>query len=143
MHLKLSQIRAHHPCRGGWEKLLASLGGASVPPDTVVSLGDVAQSNGAADAWWCVRCLDWSDVAVRRTVVGALLPAVRRAAEHTQDRRVHDCVAAVARWQAGDDAENLIQAADAAAAAAAADAEREAQRKDLIAAFPPLHGRPE
>lgn len=128
---------------------MASLDGPATSLDTVVSLGDIARSNGAADAWWCVRCLDWSDIAVRRAVIGALLPAVRRAAVHTQDQRVHGCIASLARWQAGDDTVDLAEVAWAAwaaweawavdAAAGAGAAEVEAQRNDLITAFPPLH----
>ena len=152
--ITLADIRNHHPCAGGWTKLLTSLGGSSTPLDTRVSLGDVARSNGEADAWWCVKALDWSDVSVRRAVIAALLPSLRRAAACTTDKRVHNCLVTLARWCAGEDVdlravERAARAADAAWAAAwaarAADAagaaaEREAQRSDLIAAFPPLHG---
>ena len=146
--LTLQQIRDQSPCIGGWTKLLISLG--NPPMDTVISLGDVAKSNDAADAWWCVRALDWSDMALRRRVIAALMPSVERAAQHTTDKRVHDCIAAIHDWIAGRPAD-LEAAAWAAAAAAAAEAaeaaaawaaeaaaEREAQRQDLIAAFPPL-----
>ena len=47
--LTLQQIRDAHPCEDGWCQLLKSLGG-NPPMDTVVSLGDIARSNGAADA---------------------------------------------------------------------------------------------
>lgn len=173
--ITLRSIRNHRPCEEGWKTLLTSLGGASVSLDTEVSLGDIARSNGAADAWWCVRAMNWSDIAVRRVVVAALMPAVRRAARHTDDRRVHDCIAALDRWIGGDDSVDLmaaevppvrvwavrtaVWAAEAAvwanrsaersawaavwAAEAEAAAERaaefDAQRADLIAAFPPLH----
>ena len=133
--------------RTGFRKLLAYLGEPDVGwnPQRSVSLGDIAHSNGVDDAWWCVRALDWSDVAVRRAVIAALLPAVRRAAAHTTDERMHSAVVAVARWAAGDDAVDLI-AAWAAAGAAAGDAawdaawdvERTQQAADLIVAFPPL-----
>jgi hypothetical protein len=142
--------------------------------DTVISLGDVAKSNDAADAWWCVRALDWSDIALRRQVIAALMPAVERATKHTSDKRVYDCVAVIHDWIAGKpaDLEAAAQAAWAAAKAAwaaaraaeaaakaaamaawaaaraaeaawaaaraAEEEERETQRQDLIAAFPPL-----
>jgi len=163
--------------------------------DTVISLGDVAKSNGAADAWWCVRALDWNNEQVRREVIKALIPAVERASKHTTDKRVYDCIGALKDWLDGKPADldaaaraagaaaraagAAARAADAAvdaerapadaarAAAWAADAERatawaawaadaagaawaawaadaagaaelEAQRADLIAAFPPL-----
>ena len=143
--MTLAAIRAQSPCADGWTKLLKSLG--TPPLDTIVSLGDIARSNGAADVWWCVRCLDWSDIAVRRAVIGALLPTLRRAGERTTDPRVHECLGAVAAWQAGDDSVDLRAAwaaAQAAAAAAAEEAvaeedERDRKRDDLIRAFPPLH----
>ena len=162
--MTLSQIRKHHLCRDGWKTLLASLGGARTPLTTRVSLGDIARSNGAADAWWCARALDWSDATVRRRVVSVLLLTVRRAATHTTDERVHACIDAVQRWCDGDNsvdleaaalaaeaaeaaalaAEAAAQAAWAAAGAAEAAADAEAlaaeaaARADLIAAFPPL-----
>jgi hypothetical protein len=164
--MTLKDIRARGPRRvkrgqkTGWNLLVASLGPAGRDRATRVSLGDVARSNGAADAWWCVCALDWTDIAVRRAVVAPLLKAVRRAATHTADRRVHDCIDAVQRWCDGDGAVDLIEAArEAEASASAREAEAEAwaawaaassreagaaagaeiaqQRQDLIAAFPP------
>jgi len=191
--LTLQQIRERSPCSEGWTELLKSLG--NPPMDTVISLGDVAKSNGAADAWWCVRALDWNNEQVRREVIKALIPAVERASKHTTDKRVYDCIGALKDWLDGKPADldaaaraagaaaraagAAARAADAAvdaerapadaarAAAWAADAERatawaawaadaagaawaawaadaagaaelEAQRADLIAAFPPL-----
>ena len=132
--MTLQQIRDQSPCAEGWTKLLKSLG--NPPLDTVISLGDVAKSNNAADAWWCVRVLDWSNKQMRRDVIKALIPSVERAAKHTADKRVHDCICALKDWLDGKPAD-LDAAADAAARAAWA-AEFEAQRADLIAAFPPL-----
>ena len=94
--LTLQQIRDKSPCGNGWTKLLKSLG--NPPMDTVISLGDVAKSNGAEDAYWCVRALDWSDITLRRQVIAALLPSVERAARHTTDKRVHDCIGALKDW---------------------------------------------
>jgi hypothetical protein len=155
MMLTLQQIRDQSPCTEGWTKLLKSLG--NPPMDTVISLGDVAKSNDAADAWWCVQALDWSDMTIRRQVIVVLMPLIERAAKHTEDKRVHDCIAAIHDWIAGRpaDLEAAARAAAAwaaaaeaaraaaaeaawAAAEAAAAAEKETQRQDLIAAFPPL-----
>ncbi len=139
--LTLQQIRDQSPCTEGWTKLLKSLG--NPPMGTVISLGDVAKSNDAADAWWCVRALDWSDMAVRRQVVAAVMPSVERAAKHTTDKRVHDCIAVIHDWIAGRPADLEAAAAaaawvEAASARRMAAAEKETQRQDLIAAFPPL-----
>ena len=138
--LTLQQIRDQSPCQEGWTKLLKSLG--NPPLNTAISLGDVAQSNGAADAWWCVRALDWSNEQVRRDVIKALIPSVERAAKHTDDKRVHDCINALKDWIDGKpaDLDAAARAAGAAAwaARAAEKAALESQRADLIAAFPPL-----
>ena len=146
--LTLQQIRDQSPCSEGWTKLLKSLG--NPPLNTAISLGDVAKSNGAADAWWCVWALDLDNEQVRREVIKALLPSVERAAEHTTDRRVQDCIGALkdwvdgksadfeaAAWVAAEAAAGAAEEAGAAAEAAGA-AELEAQRSDLITAFPPL-----
>ena len=158
----LAKIRAKSPCEEGWKKLLAGLGykNGKHNHDHIVSLGDIATTNDAADAMWCVRALDWSDIAVRRAVIaGAVLPAVKRASKHTKDKRVFDCTDAIERWCAGDNKVDLRKAAAAAFASAAAfaaaaaaaaayaaayaaadarKAEREQQRQDIIAAFPPI-----
>jgi hypothetical protein len=113
--LTLQQIRDQSPCIEGWTNLLKSLG--NPPMETVISLGDVAKSNDAADAWWCVRALNWSDMALRRQVIAALMPSVERAAKHTTDKRVHDCIDVIHDWIAGKPAD-LNAAAEAAARAA-------------------------
>ena len=115
--MTLQQIRDQSPCSEGWTKLLKSL--SNPPMDTVISLGDVAKSNDAADAWWCVRALDWSDMALRRQVIAALIPTLERAAQHTNDKRVHDCIGALKDWLDGKPAD-LEAAAKAAKAARAA-----------------------
>lgn len=165
--MTLASIRAKHPCKDGWKKLLAGLGyKGKYDPDRVVSLGDIATINDAADAMWCVRVLDWPDIAVRRAVIaGAVLPAIKRVSASTKDQRVHKCIAAIEKWCAGDDSVDLnaayaaadaayaaayaaaytatyaaaaADAADAYAYAAASKKERERQRQDIIAAFPPV-----
>jgi hypothetical protein len=72
------------------------------------------------------------------------MPSVERAAKHTTDKRVHDCIAVIHDWIAEKPADLTAAAAAGAAVTAGAAAyasraaEREAQRQDLIAAFPPL-----
>lgn len=148
-HITLQKIRDAKPCSGGWTKLLTALG--NPPLETVISLGDVAVSNNAADALWCARCID-----DRRAVVALVMPAVKRASAHTTDQRVHDCIAALDLWVAGDDKVDLNAAAEAAEAAgawaaaaawawiaaeaarAAWLAERNLQVTDIIGVAPPL-----
>lgn len=148
--ITLQQIRNAHPCKEGWETLLAALGKPK-ELSMQVSIGDVAKSNGAQDAFWCCRCID-----DRRFLLSLIMPALKRASVHTDDSRVHDCISALEKWLAGDESIGLLAAAYAAAYAAdaasavaadaayAADAvtsraaEREQQVLDIIA-LSPLH----
>jgi hypothetical protein len=164
--MPLTDIRAAGPCgidrspeRTGFRLLLHAIGEPDVGwnPDRRVSLGDIARSNGAPDAWWCVRAMDWRDIAVRRAVISVLLVSCRRAAVHTTDSRALDCLDALTRWCAGDDSVDLakvqqevrlVRAAASAAARWAADAaawasvvraeELELQITDILTAFPPI-----
>jgi len=137
LSITLADIRAAHPCVSGWATLLTALGYADgkFDPDHQVTVGDVAVSNGAADAWWCVRSLDCANVTVRRRVVRALLPCCRRVAVHTTDARVVDCLDAIFRWVEGDDTVDLRAAAYAADAAAYAAADAAAARAAYAAAY--------
>ena len=118
--ITLADIRAHHPCEDGWRKLITALGTSE--PATRLTIGDVAKANGAADAMWCLRCID--DHRVR---IAAVMPAVRRASAHTTDQRAHDCIAAIERWLAGDDSVDLRAARAAARAAGWAATEAAAE----------------
>ena len=176
----LAQVSACSPCEDGWRKALKAFGTSD--PATVISIGDMVLSNGIEDALWCLRVLNWEDVAVRRYVLRTVvLPACRRAATHTTDSRVIECLDALDRWVDGDDtvdlaklaagaeaaqaeewaaaraaraetaraleaagAEAALEAAEAAwaaawaAEAAAEEEKRQAQLRDILAAFPPI-----
>jgi hypothetical protein len=126
MLITLQQIREQSPCREGWTTLLRSLGN---PTDmsVTVSFGDIAKSNGEQDALWCLRCI--SD---RRFAVSLIMPAVKRASSYTTDKCVHDCIAALDKWLAGDDAVDLM--AVAARSTAVSDAAYAAARAAAYAA---------
>jgi len=111
--ITLQQIRDAGPCESGWRKLNKTLGNPDLSVE--ISIGDVVLSNGLDDALWCLRFLP------PRERVAAIMPCVRRASAHTSDPRVHECIAAIDRWLAGDDNVD-IQAATAATATAAAAA---------------------
>jgi len=154
--ITLQQIRDAGPCESGWRKLNKTLGNPDLSVE--ISIGDVVLSNGLDDALWCLRVLP------PRERVAAIMPSVRRASARTSDPRVHECIADVDRWLAGDAsvdmraaravawtaaaraaafaaAEAAFAAAEAAAWAARAAAsatEREYQRRDLLDMFPPL-----
>ena len=126
MLITLQQIRDKSPCTEGWRKLLASLGNPSDMTITV-SIGQIARSNGPDDALWCLRCTEFD----RRDVVRAILPSVKRASVHTIDKRVHDCIAVIDAWIAGNATNAELQtAADAAARATAYAVARAARAAD-------------
>ena len=52
----LNAIREHSPCEEGWEKLLKSLGKTEAD-DEPLPLVTILDSNGIADAIWCLRTL--------------------------------------------------------------------------------------
>ena len=137
----LAQVSACLPCEDGWCKALKALGTSD--PATTITIGDVVLSNGVSDALWCLRVLNWEDVAVRRYVLRTVvLPACRRAATHTTDSRVIECLDVLDRWVDGDDNVDLAKLAETAwaaeAEAAAEEEEHQAQRRDILAAFPPI-----
>jgi len=138
----LADARRHDACKSGYNRFKETLRKAY--PDTDIetvrwSIGDVARVN-LDDALWC-SCMVNDD----RTRVAAVMPAVRRASAHTTDERVVFCIGEIDRWLAGDDSVDLgavraaAWAAGAVRAAAwdAGAAERDNQRADLIAMFPP------
>ena len=113
MILTLQVIRDHRPCQGGWETLTKAIGSNLT---TELSIGNVLISNGLDDALWCLQCLE------PRVRVAAIMPAVKRAAVHIDDKRVHDCIADIDKWLAGDDTVDLAAAeAESWAAAEAAE----------------------
>ena len=124
--ITLGNIRAKEPCAPGWAKLTETLGTTNLAVE--LSIGDILIANGRSDALWALRCLP------PREAVAAVMPAVKRASVHTTDQRVHDCIAAVDSWLAGDDSVDLKTAAVAEAWVAAAAAAAEAALRDAWAA---------
>jgi len=126
--LTLQEIRDHSPCQSDWKKLTKAVGNDMT---TKLSIGDVVISNGLDDgALWCLRCLDL------RKRVAAIIPAVKRAAVHSKDQRVHDCVKDIEKWLAGDNSINLYAAwAAAGSAARTAAGSAEGSHAERIAAW--------
>ena len=56
----LNKIRSHSPCSDGWAKLLKHLR-KSGPDDEPLALTTIIDSNGLADAIWCLRACDGID----------------------------------------------------------------------------------
>jgi hypothetical protein len=55
----LAEIKKHTPCLAGWRTLLRAL---PTPHhiDTPITIGFIAESNGAQDAIWCIRAEPYS-----------------------------------------------------------------------------------
>jgi len=79
-----------------------------------VAIGDIAIILGPSDAWSCVKCLA-DTPEVRRALVRALLPTVRRAAAYAANANAASFAAQVAAYAAAS-------AASASASAAAEEA---------------------
>jgi len=108
MTITLQIIRDHNPCTDDWKTLTKAIGSDLT---TELSIGDVLISNGLDGALWFMNCLE------PRVRVAAIMPAVKRTSVYTTDSRVHDCIADIERWLAGDDTVDLKAASEAARAA--------------------------
>ena len=151
MKTTLNKIRAHEPCKDGWEKLLKHLGKTKAD-DESLSLLTILDSNGLDDALWCLRAVDgyekekrlfavWCTKKVQHLVtdqksIKAIDAAKRYAhgkATYEELKQASDAALYAARaaaiyaaWAAASDA--AIYAARAAAIYAASAAERDAAR---------------
>ena len=119
----LNAIRAHRPCRSGWEKLLCHLG-KTAADDEPLDLLTVLDSNGLDDALWCLRALGPEhDNAVRLLVCDLVEPAMRFVPPgETLPQEALRVARAFARGQATAGELAAAWAAARAAAWAAADA---------------------
>ena len=54
IYTTLNKIRSHHPCQGGWCKLLKHLN-KTESDDEPLPLSTVLDSNGLDDCLWCLR----------------------------------------------------------------------------------------
>ena len=128
----LAKIRSHSPCEDGYKKLCKSLGGIrKYGKDTPITVRQIVESNGLADALWCLRTMPehnnrWRLLAVRyaRTVQRFMtdprsLAALDVAERHANGLATDDELKAA--WAAAADAADAADAAaDAARSAAAA-----------------------
>ncbi len=125
----LNRIRAHHPCVGGWQKLLAHLG-KTAADDEPLSFETILAANGLDDALWCLRAEPqhakeyrllavWFARQVQHLMTDPRsLAALDVAERHANGEATHGELSAAwaAAWDAARDA------AGAAAGAAARDA---------------------
>ena len=134
----LAKIREHEPCKFGWVKLHKSLGGIkSYGLHTPVKFSQIAESNGLADAVWCLRSIcPEHEKEVRLFAADCAESVLHLYEKEHDDTRPRDAIQAArdfangliddgrraAAWAAGD------AAGDAACSAAARIAARVAAR---------------
>ena len=128
----LNKIRDHSPCADGWQKLLRTLGKTKAD-DEPLSIIEILDSNGFADALWCLRTVDDHEREIRLLAV-----EFARTVKHMmRDPRSIEALDVAERYAnglaTGEQFSSARAAArDAAGAAAAVDAAVAEQTKMLI-----------
>lgn len=124
MKTTLNKIRAHSPCKDGWENLLTYLGKTQAD-DEPLAITTIIDSNGLEDALWCLRAVEGKDKEIRLFAVWC----ARQVQYLMKDKRSIDALDVAERYANGEATEEDLKAAsevasDAARAAgdAAADA---------------------
>jgi len=136
MRTTLNQIRSHHPCCNGWEKLLRGLG-KTASDDDPLWLDTVLDHNGLDDALWCLRAVENCDREISLYAVWCAQRVLQlRAAQSAAEKAEWSAPAAwAAAWTALASASaSAASAASASAAAVASDtrnSERAAQAEEL------------
>jgi hypothetical protein len=121
--ITLQKIRAHSPCKEGWETLLNSKG-KTASDNEEFPLSEVVESNGINDAFWCLRCLpDYNNL----WRLYAVWCAEQVKHLMTDERSLNALVVARAHANGTATNEDLAAAWDAAW-----DAARDAQKEKLI-----------
>ena len=113
----LNRIRAHSPCREGWEKLLGGLGKTKAD-DEALPFSRIVEINGLNDALWCCRAgpdyaREWRLFAVW---------CARQVQHLTTGPRSIAALDVAERFANGEATEGELATAFAAAEAAAGDA---------------------
>lgn len=120
----LNEIRAHEPCKDGWEKLLRHLGKTQAD-DEPLALLTVLESNGLEDALWCLRTKSLDRLSRHFQAWCAEQVLYMFEAERPNDMRVRHQIAVLRNDDATDDERAVAQAA---ARVAALDASRDTSR---------------
>ena len=125
----LNRIRAHSPCREGWEKLLKGLG-KTAADDEPLPYSRIVEINGLYDALWCCRAepqytREWRLFAVW---------CARQVQHLMTDERSIAALDVVERYANGRATDEELAAAGAAARDAARDAAWAAARDAAWAA---------
>ena len=114
MQTTLNKIRAHSPCKTGWEKLLKHLGKTKAD-DEPLALLTILDSNGLDDALWCLRAVNGRDKEISLYAVWCA-----RQVQHLMiDARSISAIYVAERYANGEATEEELAEAGAAAWAAA------------------------
>ena len=122
----LNAVREHRPCEDGWEKLLKSLKKTKAD-DEELSLEHILESNGVADAIWCLRTVDGYDREKRLFACDAADHVLHLYEEkYPDDDRPRKAIEVSRRYADGEATSDELVAAAARAAYARAAAARAA-----------------
>ena len=117
----LNEIRAHAPCRDGWEELLKHLGKTRAD-DEPLHLLTILESNGFDDATWCLRAASLDRLSRHFQAWCADQVLHRFEAKHPNDARVRDQIAMLRNDDASLEDRAAVRAAARAAVRDAAQA---------------------
>jgi hypothetical protein len=115
MRTTLNQIRAHHPCHDGWQKLLRGLNKAAAD-DEPLWIDQVLDHNGLDDALWCLRSVEGCDREIRLYAVWC----ARRVQHHVSDPLSVAALDVAERHARGEVSDEELASVDARATAAVA-----------------------
>ena len=123
MKTTLNKIRAHSPCKEGWEKLLKNLGKTKADDEPLL-ITTILDSNGLDDALWCMRAVDGRDKEIRLYAVWC----ARQVQHLIKDPRSLVALDVAERFANGEATKEELAEAEAAARGAALDAALDAAR---------------
>ena len=117
MKTTLNKIREHSPCPTGWSELLKNLGKTKADDETI-AITTILESNGLADALWCLRAVDGYQREMRLFAVDCA-----RMVQHLMtDKRSLEALDVAERHADGLATDSELDAARDAAVGAAVDA---------------------
>ena len=110
MQTTLNKIRAHSPCKTGWEKLLKHLGKTKADDEPLL-ITTILDSTGLDDALWCLRAVDGHEREIRLFAVDCA-----RSVQHLMnDKRSISAIDVAERYAEGlATDQELMDAGDAA-----------------------------
>ena len=123
MKTTLNKIRAHSPCKDGWEQLLKHLGKTKADDEPLL-ITTILDSNGLDDALWCFRAIEGRDKEIRLYAVWC----ARQVQHLMTDARSLAALDVTERYANGEATEEELDAARDAARAATRDAALDAAR---------------